>query len=29
MEERALYNHLYDIIVEWRNEILKGRAEDD
>jgi hypothetical protein len=28
-EERALYNHLYDIIAEWRNEILKGGDEDD
>jgi len=28
-EERTLYNRLYDIIVEWRNEILKGGAEDD
>jgi hypothetical protein len=28
-EERALYNHLYGFIVEWRDEILKGRTEDD
>jgi hypothetical protein len=28
-EERALYNHLYNIIAEWRNEILKGSEEDD
>jgi DNA replication initiation complex subunit (GINS family) len=28
-EERALYNHLYNIIAEWHNEILKGSEEDD
>ncbi|HML03927.1 MAG TPA: hypothetical protein VK487_11230 [Candidatus Bathyarchaeia archaeon] len=28
-EERALYQHLYNIISEWRKEILKGRSEDD
>ena len=28
-EERALYHRLYDIISEWRKEILKGRGEDD
>jgi len=28
-EERALYNHLYQVITEWRNEILKGDGEDD
>jgi hypothetical protein len=29
VEERALYNNLYNIIVEWRNGILKGGEEDD
>jgi DNA replication initiation complex subunit (GINS family) len=29
VEERALYDHLYNIIAEWRNEILKGGEEDD
>ena len=29
IEERALYQRLYDIISEWRKEILKGRSEDD
>jgi hypothetical protein len=29
IEERALYQRLYDIITEWRKEILKGRGEDD
>jgi hypothetical protein len=28
-EERALYNHLYNIIAEWRNGILKGADEDE
>lgn len=29
VEERALYKHLYEIITEWRREILKGGSEDD
>lgn len=29
VEERALYQRLYDIITEWRHEILKGGGEDD
>ena len=29
VEERALYDRLYNIIIEWRNEILKGVDEDD
>lgn len=28
-EERALYGRLYDIIAEWRNDILNGGEEDD
>ena len=28
-EERALYNHLYEIIAKWRNNILKDGDEDD
>ena len=28
-EERALYKHLYEVITGWRDEILKGRGEDD
>ena len=29
VEERTLYKRLYEIITEWRNEILKGDGEDD
>jgi len=29
MEERILYSHLYEIITEWRSDILKGDGGDD